>query len=165
MLVVPWVTLRMAATSAESGSHSPITRGTVFIPEIGTKVPARNDNGKTMAKPIPWTASELLMTMPIKTPNQLKAVRPSKMSRTSSTTPQALMCGRQPSARPTTDTMTIPRICSRIWPTTCEVITARRVTGSERKRSSTPLPKSVAVATPAPMMPKARLWPISPGNR
>jgi hypothetical protein len=40
-----------------------------------------------------------------------------------------------------------------------------RVTGRDRNRSMTPLEKSVAVATPAPITPKAMLWPIKPGSR
>ncbi len=43
---VPCQIWRTAATSAESGSHSPITRGTTFIPSMGTKVPARKEKGE-----------------------------------------------------------------------------------------------------------------------
>ena len=52
-----------------------------------------------------------------------------------------------------------------IWPITWAEMTDIRVTGSERKRSTTPLAKSVEVATPAPMTPKATLWPSRPGSR
>ncbi len=52
-----------------------------------------------------------------------------------------------------------------ICPMTWAEITDIRVTGSERKRSTTPVAKSVAVATPAPMTPKARLWPRRPGQQ
>ena len=52
-----------------------------------------------------------------------------------------------------------------IWPMTWAEITEIRVTGSDRNRSTTPLEKSVAVATPAPMTPNATLCPSKPGRR
>ena len=103
--------------------------------------------------------------MPKSTPNHVNADRPSTIKATSSTNSTGVSCGLQPSSSPMPMMMVMPRICSIICPMTWAVMTDRRVTGKERNRSMTPLVKSVAVATPAPMTPNARPWPTSPGSR
>jgi len=81
---------RTAATNAEMGSHSPISRGMAAIPSIGTKVPARKASGNTITNPC--IASELRTIIPSGTPNQVKANSPSRSSPARATVSDEAVC-------------------------------------------------------------------------
>jgi hypothetical protein len=157
--------VRVAATSALIGLYSAIWRSPSGRPSIGTNALARNVSGNTVRNATPCTESGDRAITPTSVPSQI-AAQANSVSRPKPATAWATSVWmRQPTISPlavstTSATMTAAS-SARKWPTRY----AARDVGSDRKRSTIPSPRSVAMATPGPIIPNASVWIRMPPTR
>jgi hypothetical protein len=114
-------------------------------------------SGKMTMKTTPWAASGDRTTLPRNMPTHSIV----KASNASSPNP-ARACAtsvwmRQPTTRPASVITVRPSRAAANSASTWPTRKAERAIGSERKRSSTPSPRSVAMDIAGPMTPKVRV--------
>jgi len=157
--------LRHAVAIADIGFHSAIGCSHPGMPWMGTNAQEMKIIGRKRMNPACWAASGLRSAMPRQMPAQVNAYPNSRASANAAITSAALVCTRQPMARPTPATTTAPII----WVSNSAIdraaSTAQRDMGSERNLSISPVDMSVTIATATPGAVWARPIPSIPPIR
>jgi hypothetical protein len=157
--------LRQAVAIADIGFHSAIGCSHPGMPWMGTNAQEMNISGRKRMNPVCWAASGLRSVMPRQMPAQVNAYPNSRASANAVITSAALVCTRQPMARPTPATTTAPIIWVSSSATDRAASTAQRDMGSERNLSISPVDMSVTCATATPGAVWARPIPSIPPIR